>query len=59
MPTRQEQRIIRAYYSAQYYALKFSDGCLFAKQRRDSPWGVLYTREMLARHLATIRNSWL
>lgn len=54
--SRYEKLIIRGYYS-DYHKIRFTKGIVLGKRRPGDTWGVLYTEEMLARHLAVIRNS--
>jgi len=51
-----ERSAIRAHWK--HYELRFTgDGRVLARRFRGSPWGVLYSAEDLARHLAELRSG--
>ena len=55
MLTRKERSAIFQYYSGQFWEMKITlDERVFAKQRRGSPWGLLYTPKDTDKHLKAV-----
>ena len=56
LPTAKEKQIIRAWY--EHCSLRFAfNGTVLAKRKSGGAWGILYSRDMLERHVAAIRNA--
>lgn len=56
MISTEERRIIRGSFP-DHYKIRFVGGMVFGKKKPSDRWQMLYDKDMLARHIAHIRNS--